>query len=186
MSDPLQNQTNSNLPPPGNVFGDAASSFPEDGPVASPSDFFPPVMPSSNAKKFAGGRIVATFLGILLLVGGLGLGVVLVEQPQLLKQSASEVLSACENDVICADNNISGSTKCTKLATAEKAYCCPKGSTIENSACKTVVAVCASGLDCSTSSNLSGSTSCSESETNTLKYCCPADFKVAGETCVHK
>lgn len=40
-------------------------------------------------KKFGGGRIIATILGILLLVGGVGAGLILTQQQQLFQQKAS-------------------------------------------------------------------------------------------------
>jgi hypothetical protein len=54
---------------------------------AAPSDL-PPVM-SAPKKKFGGGKIIATILGLVLLVGGIGAGVVLTQQQQLFNQKAA-------------------------------------------------------------------------------------------------
>ena len=61
--------------PPENLSGSAA-----------PSDL--PPMVSSPKKKFGGKKIIATILGIFLLVGGIGAGIVLTQQQQLFQQKA--------------------------------------------------------------------------------------------------
>lgn len=48
-------------------------------------------------KKFAGGRIIATILGVLLLIGGVGAGYMLTQQKQLFQQKAGSCV-----DVDCA------------------------------------------------------------------------------------
>lgn len=54
----------------------------------------PPVPEFSNItkspkKKFGGGKIIATILGILMLVGGVGAGILLTQQQQLFQQKAT-------------------------------------------------------------------------------------------------
>jgi hypothetical protein len=53
---------------------------------AAPPDL--PPMVSSPKKKFGGKKIIATILGIFLLVGGIGAGIVLTQQQQLFQQKA--------------------------------------------------------------------------------------------------
>jgi len=54
---------------------------------AAPPDL--PPMVSTPKKKFGGKRIIATILGIFLLVGGVGAGIVLTQQQQLFQQKAA-------------------------------------------------------------------------------------------------
>lgn len=186
MSDPTRSQSNGNTPPPGNAFNDSGTSFPPEVPIAQPSDFFPPITSSSNSKKFPGGKIIATFLSVLLLVGGIGVGVVLVTQPQLLQQKAADFVSICGKEQMCANNKLVGSKGCTRLTDAKTAYCCPKGDTIKDGVCTTTLSVCGEGFDCSTKSTLNGSKSCTKSDSNETQYCCPQDFKIVDENCVHR
>lgn len=53
---------------------------------AAPSDL--PPMIATPKKKFGGGKIIATILGIFLLVGGVGTGVYLVRQQQTINSQA--------------------------------------------------------------------------------------------------
>ena len=62
--------------PPDNLSGSAA-----------PSDL--PPMVAAPKKKFGGKRIIATILGIFLLVGGIGAGIILTQQQQLFQQKAA-------------------------------------------------------------------------------------------------
>ncbi len=50
---------------------------------------------SNPRKKFAGGRVIATILGLFLLVGGLGAGVMLVGQNQNPNEQASSCYDTC-------------------------------------------------------------------------------------------
>jgi hypothetical protein len=54
---------------------------------AAPSDL--PPMVAAPKKKFGGKRIIATILGIFLLVGGIGAGIILTQQQQLFQQKAT-------------------------------------------------------------------------------------------------
>lgn len=78
-----QNQVGQDAPP-------VPNGFPAASPVAAPSDFFPPASPTPPRSPI-NGKIVATFLGLALMVGGVGAGVVLVSQPQLLEQQAQVI-----------------------------------------------------------------------------------------------
>ena len=138
MSDSTQSQVNGNSLLPGNVPGDVSSSFPPEVPIAQPSDFFPPIESSSNTKKFAGGKIIATFLSMLFLVGGVGAGIVLVQNPQLIKQKASDnITTPCDKNAVCAVNQISGSKSCINLETTVVQYCCPLNYKIVSGVCAT-------------------------------------------------
>lgn len=66
-----------------------------------------------NKKKFGGGRIIATILGVLLLVGSIGVGVYLSQHQQLFQEKASTPTYGC---------GIAGET-------------CPQGYTCQNSIC---------------------------------------------------
>jgi len=66
------------------------STPPSDFGSAAPSFDIPPVItPGQPNKKFGGKRVIATILGLLVLVGGLGAGVILVRQQQDIREKAS-------------------------------------------------------------------------------------------------
>ena len=80
------------LPPP----------FPPDAGSAAPNFDIPPVItPGQPNKKFGGKRVIATILGLLVLVGGLGAGVILVRQQQDIREKAA---GTCYQDCL-ADGN---------------------------------------------------------------------------------
>lgn len=55
----------------------------------------PPIVTAGGPKKkFGTGKIIATILGVLLLVGGIGAGYTLTQQPQLFEQQARECVDA--------------------------------------------------------------------------------------------
>lgn len=56
----------------------------------------PPIIPSSKPKRKFGGKMIATILGIFLLVGAIGVGVVLVSQKELFQQKAG-----CTSNITC-------------------------------------------------------------------------------------
>jgi hypothetical protein len=82
------------LPP----FTPAFQNLPEEGKPdtgkdsgsAAPPDISS-VIPKAK-KKFGGGKIIATILGLFLLIGGVGAGIVLTQQQQLFQQKASILL----------------------------------------------------------------------------------------------
>lgn len=59
------------------------------------NSFSPPPSVSIPQKKFGGNRIIATILGILLLVGGVGAGILLTQQQQLFEQKAA--IQSCKD-----------------------------------------------------------------------------------------
>lgn len=68
------------------------SPTPTDSASSSPTDDIaniPPVVTGSiPKKKFAGGKVIATILGLFLLIGGLGAGVYLTQQNQNIEEKA--------------------------------------------------------------------------------------------------
>lgn len=66
-----------------------------------PTDI-PPIITNSKTPKKRGGKLIATILGIFLLVGAVGAGVVLVGQKQLFKQKAdnSYICRMCMQDCL--------------------------------------------------------------------------------------
>lgn len=93
-----------------------ASSVVSDSPVGSsaPTDDIQvtgPVIAAASStpkKKFGGGKVIATILGLFLLVGGLGAGIILVRQNQDIAEKAVSP-GAC----VCADNETGKNTGCT-------------------------------------------------------------------------
>ncbi len=69
---------------------------PSDSGSAAPSFDIPPVVtPTSPKKKFGGKRVIATILGLLVLVGGVGAGIVLVRQQQDIREKAAGPGQSC-------------------------------------------------------------------------------------------
>ena len=86
-------------PPPMDIpTGDASFPPPSDSGAgsAAPSFDIPPVVtPVGKPKKFGGKKVIATILGLLVLVGGLGAGTILVRQQQDIREKAA-TLKACK------------------------------------------------------------------------------------------
>lgn len=55
---------------------------------ASPSNNIPTTISTPPKKKFGGGRIIATILGLFLLIGGVGAGILLTQQQQIFQPKA--------------------------------------------------------------------------------------------------
>ncbi len=79
LSPEFQNLSKNDVPAIPPVNSDAGSATPPD--ISS-------VIPKAK-KKFGGGKIIATILGLVLLVGGIGAGIILIQQKQLVPQQAS-------------------------------------------------------------------------------------------------
>ena len=94
-----------------NVQTDAASdsSTPSQDFSGNPGSATPPPafanIASSPKKKFGTGKIIATILGILILIGGVGTGIALTSQKQLFQQKATSISSTSETDIVpyCKD-----------------------------------------------------------------------------------
>lgn len=68
----------------------------QDSPPFLPPTLPPTPVPTASSlafliKKMGGGKVVSAMFGMLLLAGGVGAGIVLVSQPQLLEQQAQQV-----------------------------------------------------------------------------------------------
>lgn len=139
MNGSTQSPVSQGMPPLGRVISETV--------VSAPSDFFPPTPPTPE-KKFGGGKLIATFLGVLLLVGGLATGVVLVSQPQLLEQKAAPIVPKLCSDVslnldldTCTKDRLNHSTYCMKPQGPGINYespfrqCCRKGYRVSNNDC---------------------------------------------------
>jgi hypothetical protein len=114
---------------------------------AAPGFDIPPVI-TTPKKKFGGGKIIATILGLLLLVGGIGAGVVLVQQRQLFQQKAA---TQAECGGTCSCVNTSGyptitSGTCTAGAGGSACGCkCPSGSVVSSNNCQMTKLECTPG-----------------------------------------
>lgn len=80
------------LPPM--VGADSGSAAPV-GDVVMPTMETTPITTLTPKKKFAGGRVIATILGLLLLVGGVGAGIALVGQNQNISEEANSCVQDC-------------------------------------------------------------------------------------------
>ena len=147
MPDPNQTNPNQNSVTPNTQQVPIVTSNQEDLPPISPNfqgvttsndtsaDFFPPVGASSPKKSYGGGRVIATILGILLLLGGVGAGIILTLQPQIFKQQA--YTGTC---------SAPGST-CPTGSTCANGYCVDTQSDPNN--CGGIGRLCPGGFDCS-------------------------------------
>ncbi|HSX49015.1 MAG TPA: hypothetical protein VLE44_02040 [Candidatus Saccharimonadales bacterium] len=87
MDNPAQNP-NPVIPP----IADENGGFPASGGFGGPPPTAPVVgttAPSGGPKSRVSGKIIATVFGLLLLVGGIGAGIILVNQQQTLKEKAA-------------------------------------------------------------------------------------------------
>ncbi len=111
---------------------------------AAPPDT-PPII-SSPKKKFGGGKVIATILGILLLVGGIGAGIFLTQQSQDLREKAGDNLDYCGTGRNCAGGGVGGGSPCLSGNSQQPVViCCPAGQTIRNGSCSTDPPRCGDG-----------------------------------------
>lgn len=82
----------SNIEPPVSD-SDSGSSAPPD---------IPPIITSTPKKKSGGGKIIATILGLFLLVGGIGAGILLTQQEQDVREKAYTGTCSEEGAPSCA------------------------------------------------------------------------------------
>jgi len=75
-----------------------------DGGSAAPSDVDISSVISKPKKKFGGGKIIATILGLFVLIGGVGAGIVLTQEPQLLQQKAATNTCSEQMAITCGNN----------------------------------------------------------------------------------
>lgn len=100
--------------------GSTGSAAPSDTPPNSP-----PVISGTPKKKFGGGRIIATILGILLLVGGVGAGFVLTQQRQLFQQKAK--VCECDSSNPCGSGFSCSNATCGSCVAAPATKCPQEG-----------------------------------------------------------
>ena len=101
-------------------------------------------------KTFGGGKIIATILGLFLLVGGVGAGIILTQQPQLLQQKAAVVTTSyCPFTDCDIGSTVPGAVQCMQN-NGSLTYCCPTGSPLYNSDTKT----CGGGNSCAPSTSV--------------------------------
>ena len=166
------------LPPP----------FPPDAGSAAPNFDIPPVItPGQPNKKFGGKRVIATILGLLVLVGGLGAGVILVRQQQDIRErAAGPVQTYCS-----AANQANCPNGCTPSASGGvcKPYCssannrdCTFGCTPNNSGgtCKSAPAPAPTPY-CSTNNNRDCTFGCTPN--NSGGTCKSAPVPTGGISC---
>ncbi len=136
--EPLPSMDSSDLPPAPPIVEPSTPGIPtEDTGGAAPTFDISSTISGTPPpkKKFGGRKFVATILGLLVLVGGLGAGIILVQQQQDIREKAAGCLglsqSACAANTDC---KWSGNTCLT--------------STTSN-ACTRAGGVCYSGRSCS-------------------------------------
>jgi hypothetical protein len=121
------------------LTGEPPKEMPDStGSAAPPDAGIPPLGPNSSiakvGKKFGGGRLIATILGVIILVGGVTTGVIVTQQRQLLEQqaageacgSAPDVCPGCAEE--CYDKNdgdtcTGGNGTCKLNGDGEGCYC---------------------------------------------------------------
>ena len=118
VSEPVstgQNAPKNDIPavPPANqstnppIIVDAGSGAPPDISSATPK----------AKKKFGAGKIIATILGLVVLVGGVGAGILLTQQPQLFQQKATTCIPGATTSCQ-ANNGRAGTHTCNTAGTA--------------------------------------------------------------------
>jgi|GEM_PF-2530691 len=85
-------QIDSSTPPPPPIPGatEDKNDKEENKGSSAPNLDIPPVITIDKPKRKFGGKTIATILGILVLVGGIGAGVILVKQQQDIREKAKE------------------------------------------------------------------------------------------------
>ena len=163
------------LPPP----------FPPDAGSAAPNFDIPPVItPGQPNKKFGGKRVIATILGLLVLVGGLGAGVILVQQQQDIREKAAAGNLCKAEEGSCVPDNYTCSEGSAKMD-------CPSGKKCGFGTCKAPAAptstqqpttLCSKDCVTSTSQCVSGSQvgGVGYGDCGAGEYCCT---QIAQPTC---
>lgn len=131
----------------------SSSVMPTEEPPSFPTGQFPTspakttvVATSDSTKpKKTRGKVIATIFGILLLLGGVGAGIVLVQQQQVLKQKAGAVTCSPESGIYCVPDNLTSqctSDKKCQYLSAEHGFTknisgcsCPSGYTDSGNYC---------------------------------------------------
>ena len=135
------------------------------GPAAPPD--LPPVA-ATPKKKFGGGKIIATILGLVLLVGGVGAGVVLTQQQQIFKPkaTASCSCSAAKDSQGNLIRDSSGKLSCSANAGSScgggsNAICYDQGSYCSCGCSATITCVNGQTQSCTCSNGSTSTQTCS-------------------------
>lgn len=184
------------------------TSQPSDSGSSAPSVSFPELKVEEPKKKFGGGKgkIIATILGIVMLVGGVGTGVYLSLNNQNPNEKAAV---ACSDNSDCDTNQYCGSdhlchTRTSTPAPTSKPPSIGPCKTCSGTSCVARVSGCdpgqnecesnfdckpattptcdsfGTGLDCRSTSIPGGNTCLNGS---TIQYCCPSGMKVINGVC---
>jgi hypothetical protein len=196
---PTQNQSDPNSVPPVSVqqtdlppLPPDFQNVPEEKPVvqqstdvnngsAAPADL--PPMITTPKKKFGTGKIIATILGIFLLVGGVGAGIVLTQQPQLLQQKAATFDCGSDNSShFCTANCAPGHNQ---PGNCNSGVCCNQEVTISPSTTTTTTTT--TGADCSGLQCTLNSMKCQQDKNgkNTGYDCKCIDTSKNNNVCTH-
>jgi len=170
---------------------DFLAPTPPPTPPSTDPNYFPPNDNTTSNKKFGKGKIIATFLGILLLVAGVTTGIILVLQPQLLKQNAQKVLYSlmppCSDVITCPTGLTCNTTTsfCVDLSIDDNncgsiGHVCPTNYTCTKGTCSPV-ATCGTGLNCQ-GVPASGASQCISG--GQTVYCCPSGSKLENGVCL--
>lgn len=124
-------------------------------------------------------NIGSNFLGMLILVAGLGAGIILVTTPQLINKKAQsiEYNTSCNNTLSCQLIPIEGATRCPLRGGISK-YCCPSGQRIIEYRCVgdevPPIPQCGEGRNCHPTL-IHGGSACLGG-LNSLLNCCPVGY----------
>lgn len=120
----------------------------KDNGSAAPPDISS-VLPKAK-KKFGGGRIIATILGLIVLVGGVGAGILLTQQQQLINQKAAGACGTTNTGCIYYDcsQHIDCSNGALAPGFCSTNYACPGPCPASTTSC---VPECTAGQQDSTS-----------------------------------
>lgn len=164
----------------------------EPGSAAPPAPAFSDIT-APPKKKFGGGKIIATILGIFVLVGGVAAAVLTINQKQLFQQKAACLI---EPGYSCATNADCKSTEyCYKPATGCP-VCKPQGCTPNSKYCsdtKTLKVCTSSGSGyistvcpdlCANGTCITGS-SCDNCTLGSTKACTASGGGAGTQTCVN-
>lgn len=157
-------------------------------PVATPADSgsaAPPAPVFSDItappkKKFGGGKIIATILGIFVLVGGVAAAVLTINQKQLFQQKASGICT-CTGYGAPKAGTCSSNGSCT----------CPSGYSVATNSCGTNYCNsnndCATGYVCQIQSGTTGKCTqmtCGNCSTiGSTQSCTTSDGRAGNQTC---
>ena len=152
---PNDNKQQTTTAPPIIFTEDALPPMPQEnsGSAAPADDIVMPAVTTTSTpkKKFAGGKVIATILGLFLLVGGIGAGVFLVGQNQDIREKAGRLQPQCATNPDCGPGEKCKSGKCVQEQ--QQPQCttnpdCGPGEKCVNNKCVSLSAQCVTNPDC--------------------------------------